>query len=113
MKSRRKKRRQKERWSKNREPRPTLIAEDASQEAGRSSLKRSEWAGPESPIGIYINEQARNTLEAYRNQPNLIREQFNQEEDARLGGYARRQLYELVQNGSDGTGRTQCRKNLH
>ena len=102
MKSKRKKRWQKERWSKNRGPRPTIIAEDASQETGRSSLKQSEWAGPESPIGIYINEQAKDTLEAYRNQPNLIREQFNQEEDAKLGGYARRQLYELVQNGSDG-----------
>ena len=40
-------------------------------------------------------------LEAYRLQPTLIAEHANLEEDTARGGYAHRQLLELVQNGAD------------
>ena len=59
------------------------------------------WAGPSWPIGTYISTETRNTLEAYRSQPNLVDEHANQEEDTARGGYASRQLFELVQNAAD------------
>ena len=62
---------------------------------------RSDWAGPVGPIGAYIAEESQRTLEAYRSQPNLVAEHANTEEDTARGGYAHRQLFELVQNGAD------------
>ena len=62
---------------------------------------RSDWAGPSGQIGVYIAEQSKNTLEAYRNQPILVAEHANHEQDTARGGYARRQLFELVQNAAD------------
>ena len=62
---------------------------------------RSDWAAPNGPIGAYIREESGKTLEAYRSQPNLVDEHANYEEDTARGGYAHRQLFELVQNGAD------------
>lgn len=59
------------------------------------------WAGPSGPIGTYISEDTRKTLEAYRSQSDLILEHANHEEDTARGGYAHRQLFELVQNSAD------------
>ena len=61
----------------------------------------TDWAGPDGLIGAYIREESEKTLDAYRSQPNLVIEHANQEEDTARGGYASRQLYELVQNGAD------------
>ena len=71
---------------------------------------RTAWAGPDGPIGTYIAEESLKTLEAYQAQPNLVLEHANHEEDTARGGYANRQLFELVQNSADslagsGTGR--------
>lgn len=66
----------------------------------RRSLSR-DWAGPSGPIGTYISKDTRKTLEAYRSQPDLILEHANHEEDTARGGYAHRQLFELVQNSAD------------
>ncbi len=60
-----------------------------------------KWAGPSGHIGTYIRRESKNTLDAYRSQPNLIVEHANTEEDTARGGYAQRQLFELVQNGAD------------
>ena len=62
---------------------------------------RYEWAPPTGYIGVYIAEETKRTLEAYRSQPNLVAEHANHEEDTARGGYARRQLFELLQNGAD------------
>ena len=62
---------------------------------------RYEWAPPTGYIGSYIAEETKRTLEAYRSQPNLVAEHANHEEDTARGGYARRQLFELIQNGAD------------
>ena len=62
---------------------------------------RTDWAGPDGLVGAYISKEAEKTLAAYRSQPNLIIEHANHEEDTARGGYARRQLFELVQNGAD------------
>ena len=69
--------------------------------AGRNSPPTDEWAGPGGPLGVYIAEETKKTLDAYRSQPNLNEEHANHEEDTARGGYAHRQLFELVQNGAD------------
>ena len=66
------------------------------------------WKGPAGSIGVYIREESKRTLSAYGTQPNLVREHANHEEDTARGGYAHRQLFELVQNSADalvGSGR--------
>ncbi len=60
----------------------------------------SKWA-EDGHIGAYIQEQSEKTLDAYRSQPNLVAEHANHEQDTARGGYAHRQLFELVQNGAD------------
>ena len=62
---------------------------------------RSDWAGPVGEIGAYIREESEKTLESYRKQPNYVIEHANLEEDTARGGYATRQLFELVQNSAD------------
>ena len=64
-------------------------------------IEQVDWAGSDSPIGRFITEQTRNTLRAYREQPHLVTEHANQEHDTAHGGYAHRQLFELVQNSAD------------
>ena len=63
--------------------------------------RRPVWAGGENRIADFITEQTENTLRAYRKQPNLVTEHANHEHDTAHGGYAHRQLFELVQNGAD------------
>ena len=59
------------------------------------------WAGPHEELGRYIAEQSQSTLDAYREQPKLVTEHANLEQDTAQGGYQRRQLFELVQNSAD------------
>ena len=59
------------------------------------------WAGGESQIVNFITEETERTLRAYREQPNLVTEHANHEHDTAHGGYAHRQLFELVQNSAD------------
>ena len=59
-----------------------------------------KWA-VDGRTGEYICEETKRTLEAYQRQPNLIVEHANHEQDTARGGYANRQLFELVQNGAD------------
>ncbi len=61
----------------------------------------SSWSGSDGTIGLFIREERQKTLDAYHSQPNLIAEHANQEEDTIRGGYANRQLFELVQNSAD------------
>ena len=71
----------------------------ARSKAGMGLSKK--WAGPDGLIGAYVREESRKSLESYRSQPNNLREDANQEEDVARGGYANRQLFELVQNSAD------------
>ena len=70
-------------------------------ESGSGEWARYDWAPPTGYIGAYIAQETRKTLDAYRSQPNLVTEHANHEEDTTRGGYARRQLFELIQNGAD------------
>jgi len=62
---------------------------------------RSGWAGPSGRIGRFITKEAQSSLNAYRQQPRLVSEHARSEQDTALGGYAHRQLFELVQNSAD------------
>ncbi len=61
----------------------------------------SDWTGPNGELGRYIANEAQKTLNSYREQPNLVAEHANTESDTAQGGYAQRQLFELVQNSAD------------
>ena len=62
---------------------------------------RNIWEGPDGALGQFVKAESRKTLEAYRAQPQLVAEHANLEYDTAHGGYAHRQLYELVQNSAD------------
>ncbi len=52
-------------------------------------------------MGAYIAEESEKTLHSYKQQPNFVDENANHEEDTASGGYAHRQLFELIQNSAD------------
>lgn len=59
------------------------------------------WEGPDGTLGRFVKEETCKTLDAYRAQPNHVKQDANHEYDTARGGYAHRQLYELVQNAAD------------
>ena len=59
------------------------------------------WAGPHEALGRYVAEHSLRMLASYREQPKLVIEHANQEQDTAQGGYQHRQLFELVQNSAD------------
>lgn len=61
----------------------------------------SSWAGTDSDIASTVLEVRREVLGAYGAAPELVKEHANIERSAIEGGYGRRQLYELIQNGAD------------
>ena len=71
-----------------------------------SDKASGKWVGPDGIVGSYIRDESRKSLDSYRNQPNNLREDANQEEDIARGGYANRQLFELVQNSADALARS-------
>ncbi len=54
-----------------------------------------------SPITEAVEELSQRCLRAYDANPDLIEEHFAIERNVAEGGYGRRQIYELVQNGAD------------
>lgn len=62
---------------------------------------RTDWAKPDSDLEQAIEDKRAAAIDVYRRDPDLIREHANQEDSYRTGGYADRQLFELVQNGAD------------
>jgi hypothetical protein len=60
----------------------------------------SNWVA-DGHIGTYIRKESEKTLEAYRSHSTLVDEHASTEEYTARGGYAHRQLFELVQNGAD------------
>ena len=66
-----------------------------------TSDDKPEWVGPMGRIGGFIVQVANGTLESYRAQPRYVIEHANLEHDTAHGGYAHRQLFELVQNSAD------------
>ena len=64
-------------------------------------MRNQAGAGPSGRIGEFVLREARKSLNAYREQPKLITEHARSELDTAQGGYAHRQLFELVQNSAD------------
>ncbi len=59
------------------------------------------WATADDGLGAYIAQESQKTVNAYAEQPHLVLEHANHEQDTARGGYAHRQLFELVQNAAD------------
>ena len=66
-----------------------------------ATVEAQGWAGPEGDLGAYLREESRRTIDAYAAQRNLVLEHAHIEQDTAHGGYAHRQLFELIQNGAD------------
>ena len=65
------------------------------------SEEKSAWASPTGSLGVFIVREAKKSFKAYREQPRLVTEHARIEQDTAQGGYANRQLFELVQNSAD------------
>ena len=76
---------------------------DMSDRPLRPGVERSkpDWCGAQGAAGEYILAESEKTLAEYCSQPNMVLEHANYEEDAARGGYATRQLFELIPNGAD------------
>ncbi len=65
------------------------------------------WAGIDSELGAHVRVQSDRCLAAYRENPLLVAQDGAIEISTAEGGYGRKQLYELIQNGADAlVGRT-------
>ncbi len=63
--------------------------------------EKLDWVGPKGPLGVFVVNETKKTLKAYREQPLNVLENANEEQSTAHGGYAHRQLFELVQNSAD------------
>ena len=63
--------------------------------------RADDWLDQGGKVHEFVAEESEKTLRAYRAQPNLVEEHAKQERDTANGGYAHRQLFELVQNSAD------------
>ena len=61
---------------------------------------KPDWIGPEGKLGRFIVNESEKSLKSYREQSNLITEHARTEFSTVHGGYAHRQLFELVQNSA-------------
>lgn len=59
------------------------------------------WEGLDGAVARAVEEQSRTALETYRNEPKRIEQDANIERSTAEGAYAKRQLFELVQNAAD------------
>ena len=106
--AKRNRRRKKQKTSRGRSGEVNRVGVSDGPSTLSSEHSMADWSGTDGVIGTYILEECERTLAAYRSQPNLVLEHANHEEDTARGGYATRQLFELIQNGADalaGSGR--------
>ncbi len=69
--------------------------------SGRKGSVVFGWAGVESDIAAEVESQCQRTLAVYRADGKRVRQDANIESSTSQGGYGRKQLFELVQNGAD------------
>jgi superfamily II DNA or RNA helicase len=67
----------------------------------KTSLDMPPWPECNQNLAESVARLSEATLNAYRAQPALVEEHANIELAASEGGYSRRQIYELIQNGAD------------
>src|SRR5450759_4096096 len=70
-------------------------------EAGNVTVETRRWAGLDSEVARHVAKVSEANLRAYAAQPLLVREHAQIELHTAQGGYGRRQIYELIQNGAD------------
>lgn len=61
----------------------------------------NDWTKPDGELGRWMAAEVLKTLNSYREQPRRVEEDARTEDAIAGGGYARRQLFELVQNSAD------------
>lgn len=66
-----------------------------------TSKSAKRWATPEGEMGEYLIKATNDRLDAYRRVSGDVEEHANEEQDAAYGGYASRQVVELIQNAAD------------
>lgn len=59
------------------------------------------WAGVDGKVGQAVEAQTRRVLETYAVEPGRVEEDANVERSAAEGAYAKRQVFELLQNAAD------------
>ncbi|GAB3240909.1 DEAD/DEAH box helicase [Kineosporia babensis] len=59
------------------------------------------WDGPDGPLAQHLRDEIERSLKAYREKPKSVTEHANIELVTAQGGYGRKQLLELIQNGAD------------
>ncbi|MCU1616235.1 MAG: putative ATP-dependent helicase, partial [Frankiales bacterium] len=64
-------------------------------------MNNQRWAGSDGEVGGAVVTEARQCLDAYRAKPNLVEQDAGIEISNVEGGYGRKQLHELLQNGAD------------
>ena len=67
----------------------------------RAAEERAIGGMDEPATAEFLDQENRQVLDSYRARPSLIEENANYEKSTAEGAYGRRQLYELIQNGSD------------
>lgn len=82
-------------------PCPTAHGMRADGTKQEGSMSAIPWAGPDSPLSQFIANDFENRLIAYQAKPDDITEHAKIEAQVNEGGYAERQLLELVQNARD------------
>src|SRR4051812_26495997 len=63
--------------------------------------ENNAWEGSDGRVGRHIADLNERCLRAYKANPALVEEHANAERIQTEGGYGRRQVWELIQNGAD------------
>ena len=66
-----------------------------------SGAGKEPWQGTEGKMAVYVREEVDRCLRAYAEKPSIVDENAGLERHTAGGGYADRQLFELVQNSAD------------
>ena len=64
-------------------------------------MTQIEWAGINGPLSAKIKEQTARCLDTYRTDTTRVEQDAAIESGTAQGGYGRKQLFELIQNGAD------------
>lgn len=76
-------------------------------------MKLSVWAGVHEGLGPEVVKTSAECLASYQAQSTRVREDAAIESSTAEGGYARKQLYELIQNGADALLGTEAAGRVH
>ncbi|MYA04017.1 MAG: DEAD/DEAH box helicase [Caldilineaceae bacterium SB0664_bin_22] len=99
--SRRKRHKRKQQRQSNQHDSPVAAPPLLDTTPAKADVGQSDWQPMDGDLGSYIQDRTQRTLNSYHQQPDLVEEHANLEHDTARGGYAHRQLFELIQNSTD------------